>query len=193
MNHLGDITKINGAEIPVVDVIVGGSPCQDLSVAGKREGIKHAEMGDEETTRSGLFMEQIRVTKEMREHDKASGRSVEFIRPRYFIWENVKGALSSPGKDRKGEDFKAVLEEVIRIADPNIPNLSVPEKGWARSGLITDEMGRWSVAWNVHSAEHWGVPQRRERICLIADFNGCSAGEILFVRKGLQRDSEPSK
>ena len=182
MKNLGDITKINGAEIPVVDVITGGSPCQDLSVAGARKGL--------EGERSGLFMEQVRVVKEMREHDKASGRADEFIRPRYMVWENVKGALSSPGKDRKGEDFKAVLEEVIRIAEPQAPDLSVPKNGWTQSGLIYDDMGRWSVAWRVHNAKFWSIPQNRERLCLIADFNGTSAGEILFERKGLSGDNQ---
>ncbi len=182
MKHLGDITKINGAEIPVVDVITGGSPCQDLSVAGARKGL--------EGERSGLFMEQVRVVKEMREHDKNSGRADEFIRPRYMVWENVKGALSSPGKDRKGEDFKAVLEEVIRIAEPQAPDLSVPKNGWTQSGLIYDDMGRWSVAWRVHNAKFWSIPQNRERLCLVADFNGTSAGEILFERKGLSGDNQ---
>lgn len=185
MKHLGDITKINGAEIPIVDVVTGGSPCQDLSVAGARAGL--------EGERSGLFMEQIRVIKEMREHDKASGRAAEFIRPRYMVWENVKGALSSPGKDRKGEDFKAVLEETIRIAEPKAPNLSVPKNGWTQSGLIYDELGRWSVAWRVHNSKFWTIPQNRERLCLVADFNGTSAGDILFERKGLSGDIAESK
>lgn len=182
MKNLGDITKINGYEIPIVDVVTGGSPCQDLSVAGARKGL--------EGERSGLFMEQVRVVKEMREHDKASGRADEFVRPRYMVWENVKGALSSPGKDRKGEDFKAVLEEVIRIAEPQAPDLSVPKNGWTQSGLIYDDMGRWSVAWRVHNAKFWSIPQNRERLCLVADFNGTSAGEILFERKGLSGDNQ---
>lgn len=182
MKNLGDITKINGYEIPIVDVVTGGSPCQDLSVAGARKGL--------EGERSGLFMEQVRVVKEMREHDKASGRADEFVRPRYMVWENVKGALSSPGKDRKGEDFKAVLEEVIRIAEPQAPDLSVPKNGWTQSGLIYDDMGRWSVAWRVHNAKFWSIPQNRERLCLVADFNGASAGEILFERKGLSGDNQ---
>lgn len=107
MRHYGDITKLNGAELPVVDIICGGSPCQDLSVAGKREGLAGA--------RSGLFMEQIRVIKEMREHGKANRGANEYIRPRYMVWENVPGAFSS----NKGEDFRAVLEETARIADKN--------------------------------------------------------------------------
>ena len=118
MLHLGDITKINGAEAPVVDVVIGGSPCQDLSIAGKRAGLAGA--------RSGLYMEQIRVVKEMREHDMASGRTGEFLRPRYMVWENVPGAFSSNG----GKDFAAVLEEAIRVAEPEAPDIEVPEKGW---------------------------------------------------------------
>lgn len=107
MKHLGDITQINGAEITPVDVITGGSPCQDLSVAGKRAGL--------DGERSGLFMEQVRIVKEMREHDRASGRTNEFCRPRYLVWENVPGALSSGTP--KGEDFRIVLEEIARISD----------------------------------------------------------------------------
>ena len=115
MRHYGDITKLNGAELPIVDIITGGSPCQDLSVAGKREGLAGA--------RSGLFMEQIRIIKEMREHDRRnrSDRTDEPIRPRYMVWENVPGAFSS----NKGKDFHAVLEETAKIADENavIPEL----------------------------------------------------------------------
>lgn len=115
MKHLGDITKLNGGKIPFVDVITGGSPCQDLSIAGKRAGLS----GE----RSGLFMEQIRVIKEMRE---ASGTTY----PRYMVWENVPGAFSS----NKGKDFAAVLEETIRIVEPEAPCIEVPEKGWPTWG-----------------------------------------------------------
>lgn len=118
MKHLGDITKINGAEIEAVDVITGGSPCQDLSIAGKRAGLAGA--------RSGLFMEQIRIVKEMREHDRANGQTGDMDRPRFMVWENVPGAFSS----NKGRDFAAVLEEIIRIAEPEAPDIEVPEKGW---------------------------------------------------------------
>lgn len=174
MLHLGDITKINGAEAPVVDVVIGGSPCQDLSIAGKRAGLAGA--------RSGLYMEQIRVVKEMREHDMASGRTGEFLRPRYMVWENVPGAFSSNG----GKDFAAVLEEAIRIAEPEAPDIEVPEKGWNTWGGYHDEVGgRWSVAWRVLDAQHWGVPQRRRRIALIADFGGDTAWEILFEHKSV--------
>lgn len=176
MKHLGDITKINGAEIEVVDVITGGSPCQDLSIAGKRAGLAGA--------RSGLFMEQIRIVKEMREHDRESGRTGDMVRPRYMVWENVPGAFSS----NKGQDFAAVLEEIIRIAEPEAPDIEVPEKGWNTWGGYHDEVGgRWSVAWRVHDAQHWGVPQRRRRISVVADFGGDTAGEILFERKSVSR------
>lgn len=177
MKHLGDITKINGAEIEVVDVITGGSPCQDLSIAGKRAGLAGA--------RSGLFMEQVRIVKEMREHDRASGRTGDMVRPRFMVWENVPGAFSS----NKGQDFAAVLEEIIRIAEPEAPDIEVPEKGWNTWGGYHDEVGgRWSVAWRVHDAQHWGVPQRRRRISVVADFGGDTAGEILFERKSVSRN-----
>lgn len=176
MKHLGDITKINGAEIETVDVITGGSPCQDLSIAGKRAGLAGA--------RSGLFMEQIRIVKEMRAHDKANGRTGDMVRPRFMVWENVPGAFSS----NKGQDFAAVLEEIIRIAEPEAPDIEVPEKGWNTWGGYHDEVGgRWSVAWRVHDAQHWGVPQRRRRISVVADFGGDTAGEILFERKSVSR------
>jgi DNA (cytosine-5)-methyltransferase 1 len=174
MKHLGDITKINGAEIEIVDVITGGSPCQDLSIAGKRAGLTGA--------RSGLFMEQVRIVKEMREHDRNSGRTGDMVRPRFMVWENVPGAFSS----NKGRDFAAVLEEIIRIAEPEAPDIEVPEKGWPTWGGYHDEVGgRWSVAWRVHDAQYWGVPQRRRRISVVADFGGDTAGEILFERKSV--------
>lgn len=176
MKHLGDITKINGAEIEIVDVITGGSPCQDLSIAGKRAGLAGA--------RSGLFMEQVRIVKEMRERDRANGRTGDMVRPRFMVWENVPGAFSS----NKGQDFAAVLEEIIRIAEPEAPDIEVPEKGWPTWGGYHDEVGgRWSVAWRVHDAQHWGVPQRRRRISVVADFGGDTAGEILFERKSVSR------
>lgn len=177
MNHLGDITKINGTAAPIVDCIIGGSPCQDLSVAGKRAGLA----GE----RSGLYMEQIRVIREMREHDRANGRSGEFIRPRYMVWENVPGAFSS----NHGKDFAAVLEEAVKIAEPEATPVPVPEKGWPTSGCLMGD--GWSVAWRVLDAQFWGVPQRRRRIVLIADFGGLSAPEILFIRKSVSGDSEP--
>ena len=181
MKHLGDITKINGAEIEAVDVITGGSPCQDLSIAGKRAGLAGA--------RSGLFMEQIRIVKEMRERDRANGRTGDMVRSRFMVWENVPGAFSS----NKGRDFAAVLEEIIRIAEPEAPDIEVPEKGWNTWGGYHDEVGgRWSVAWRVHDAQHWGVPQRRRRISIVADFGGDTAGEILFERKSVSGYLEES-
>lgn len=176
MKHYGDITKLSGYELPIVDVITGGSPCQDLSVAGKRAGL--------DGERSGLFMEQVRIVKEMREH---SGRTDKLIRPRFMVWENVPGAFSSNG----GKDFQAVLTEIIRIADPDAPDVPLPAKGkWSKSGCIYGEMGNWSVAWRLHDAQFWGVPQRRKRIALVADFGGLAAPEVLFERKGLQWDSD---
>lgn len=169
MRHLGDITKIDGCTAPWVDCIIGGSPWQDLSIAGKRAGLAGA--------RSGLFMEQIRLVKEMRE---ASGTAY----PRFMVWENVPGAFSS----NKGQDFAAVLEETIRIVEPEAPDIEVPDKGWPTWGGYRDVDGRWSVAWRVIDAQYWGVPQRRRRIALVADFRGCTAAEILFERKSLFGD-----
>lgn len=181
MKHFGDITKLSGYDLPVVDVITGGSPCQDLSVAGKRAGLA----GE----RSGLFMEQIRIVKEMRERDRRDGRAAEYVRPRYMVWENVPGAFSSNG----GKDFQAVLEEIVKIADETAPTVPLLDKGkWSKSGCLYDDMGRWSIAWRLHDAQYWGVPQRRKRIALVADFGGLSAPEILFERKGMHWYPEPS-
>lgn len=171
MKHYGDITKITGYETPIVDVVIGGSPCQDLSVAGKRAGLS----GE----RSGLYMEQIRIIKEMRKRDKTAGRTGQSVRPRYMVWENVPGAFSSNG----GEDFRTVLEEAARIADEStvIPR---PQKGkWRTAGCIMGD--EFSIAWRVLDAQFWGVPQRRRRIALVADFGGQSAPEILFVRESV--------
>lgn len=174
MRHLGNVSKVSGADIEPVDVITFGSPCQDLSVAGKRAGLKHTDNGDEETTRSGLFMEAVRIIKEMRE--KSGG-----IYPAFAVWENVPGAFSS----NKGEDFKIVLEELIRIAEPEAPPLPAPGKnGWPYADCIVGD--GWSVAWRVFDAQYWGVPQRRRRIYLVADFRGECAGKILFEREGLR-------
>ena len=156
MKHLGDITQINGSMVEPVNVIIGGSPCQDLSVAGRRAGLA----GE----RSGLFMEHIRIIKEMRCADAARGRTGTDIRPRWMVWENVPGAFSS----NKGEDFGAVLQETIKIAEPQVPAVSVPKNGWPTAGCLTDVGGKWSVAWRVFDAQFWGVPQRRKRIALEA-------------------------
>lgn len=174
MNHLGDITRINGAGIPPVLCITGGTPCQDLSIAGKRAGLAGA--------RSGLYMEQIRIVKEMREHDRSIGRTGELVRPRYMAWENVPGAFSSNFKDGFG-DFGAVLEEAVRIAEPTFALPRLPDKQkWTKAGGIVGD--GWSVAWRTHDAQYWGVPQRRRRISMVVDFNGFTAGDILFERLG---------
>ena len=180
MKHFGDITKISGYELPIVDVITGGSPCQDLSVAGGRAGL--------DGERSGLFLEQIRIVKEMREHDRSTGRAGFLVRPRYMVWENVPGALSS----NKGKDFQTVLTEIVRVSQPEAPDVPMPDNGkWSKSGCLYDDMGRWSIAWRIHDAQFWGVPQRRKRIALVADFGGLSAPEVLFERKGLSWNPEP--
>ena len=171
MLHVGDITKLNGDTLPVVDIICGGSPCQDLSVAGQRAGLA----GE----RSGLFMEQIRITKEMRTEDGKRGKTNDLVRPRFFVWENVPGAFSSA----EGEDFKAVLEETTRIADNNIFIPRPPGGVWKSAGCILGS--QFSVAWRVLDAQHWGVAQRRKRIFLVADFGGYTAPKILFEQDRL--------
>lgn len=247
MKHLGDITKINGAEIEPVDTIIFGAPCQDLSVAGKRNGMKHEDKGDTETTRSGLFYEAVRIIKEMRNADKlrhqrlsntenwggsesvlesreggicgdnqlrntdaisptnwnggstnfesritqyglcSSDRRTDDIRPRYAVYENVPGAFSS----NQGKDFRAVLEEIARVADETVSIPMPPKSKWTNAGSI---MGNgWSIAWRVLDAQYWGVPQRRRRIALVADFGGQSAAEILFERIGLSGNIEEGR
>ena len=173
MKHLGDISKINGAEVEPVDIITFGSPCQDLSVAGKRAGLKHEANGDEETTRSGLFMEAVRIIKEMR---KATNGKY----PRFAIWENVPGAFSS----NKGEDFRIVCEELIKIVEPSAFMPPVPKNGWNYADSYTGD--GWSLAYRVFDAQYWGVPQRRRRIYLVADFRGECARAVLFEREGLR-------
>ena len=138
MKHYGDITKLNGAEMPAVDCITFGAPCQDLSIAGYRAGMKHEERGDDVTTRSGLFFEAIRIIKEMRKHEEESGRTGAEIRPRFAVYENVKGAFTS----NKGKDFQAVLTEIFRIAVPEAPDVPLPDSGkWPHAGLLLDEVG----------------------------------------------------
>jgi DNA (cytosine-5)-methyltransferase 1 len=185
MKHFGDITKLSGYELPIVDVITGGSPCQDLSVAGKRAGLA----GE----RSGLFMEQMRIVKEMRERDERdNGRTGWLVRPRYMVWENVPGAFSSGNP--KGADFAAVLEEIIKVAEPDAAVcVCVPDGGWTKSGCFYSADGKWSIAWRLHDAQFWGVPQRRKRIALVADFGGLSAPEILFEREGVRGHIEQSE
>lgn len=180
MMHLGDISKINGAKIEPVDVITFGSPCQDMSVAGKRAGLKHADIGDEETTRSGLFMEAVRVAIEMR-------RATNGKYPKFMLWENVPGAFSS----NKGEDFRIVLEELIKIVEPYAVMPSVPSGGWAYADCYVGD--GWSLAYRVFDAQYWGVPQRRRRIHLILDLTSQRAGEILFEREGMRGYPETSR
>ena len=173
MRHLGDISKVSGADIEPVDVITFGSPCQDLSVAGKRAGLKHEVNGDDETTRSGLFMEAVRIIKEMREATNG-----EY--PRFALWENVPGAFSS----NKGEDFRIVLAELIRVVEPTAVMPAVPKAGW---NYADDYRGDgWSLAYRVFDAQYWGVPQRRRRIHLVVDFRGECAREVLFEREGVR-------
>ena len=162
IKHYGDISVLNGAELPPVDIITFGSPCQDMSVAGKRSGL--------DGSRSSLFYEAIRIIKEMR--GATDGKY-----PRYIVWENVPGAFSS----NKGQDFRAVLEEVCKVKDAEV---SVPFPGkWENAGRIMGD--GYSVAWRQFDAQFWGVPQRRKRIYLVADFAGGSAGKILFESEGL--------
>ena len=188
MIHYGDITKISGYNVPIVDVVTFGAPCQDLSVAGRREGMKHTDMGDEETTRSGLFHEAIRIIKEMRDNDeRVNGRTGELVRPRFAVYENVPGAFSS----NKGKDFKVVLESLAKIAQEDAVIPMPPKDKWTTSGCIVGD--GWSIAWRVLDAQFCGVPQRRRRIALVADFGGGCAQEVLFERQGLRRDSSESR
>lgn len=162
MKHYGDISTLKGSELEPVDIITFGSPCQDMSVAGKREGL--------DGNRSSLFYEAIRVIKEMRE--ATNGKY-----PKYIVWENVPGAFSS----NKGEDFRAVLTEICKVKEADV---SVPKPSkWENAGRIMGE--GFSIAWRLLDAQYWGVPQRRQRIYLVADFDGGSAGKILFESEGL--------
>lgn len=168
MKHLGDVTAIRGDQVEPVDIITFGSPCQDLSVAGKREGLDGA--------RSGLFYEAIRIIDEMRR--ETSGRH-----PRIALWENVPGALSS----NKGEDFRAVIEAFVNLVEPSA-QVPVPRSGrWATAGMVRG--GGWSLSWRVLDAQHFGVPQRRRRIFVIVDFGSERADEILFERQGVSGNS----
>lgn len=166
VKQLGDIKDINGSEIEPVDIISFGSPCQDLSIAGKRAGL--------EGEKSNLFYEAIRVIKEMR--CKSNGKY-----PRYILWENVPGAFSS----NKGEDFRCVLEEITRIKDSTV-KLTRPKK-WEKAGEILGD--NFSLAWRVLDAKYFGVPQRRRRIFLVTDLDGGSSREILFEQKSLSGDT----
>ena len=169
IKHYGDISTMDGSKIEPVDIITFGSPCQDLSIAGKRDGL--------DGKRSSLFYEAIRIVKEMR-------CATDGKKPRYIVWENVPGAFSS----NKGEDFRCVLEGICHIKDET---LSVPKiDKWKQAGTIVGD--HFSLAWRVLDAQYWGVPQRRKRIFLVADFAGGGAGEILFKSEGLSRYSKKS-
>ena len=171
MKHLGSVLEVNGAEVEPVDIITFGSPCQDLSVAGKQAGLHKGE-------RSNLFFEAIRIIKEMR-------KSTDGKYPRIAVWENVPGAYSS----NKGEDFRAVLQAFCSIKDETA-DVPRPAAGkWNPAGAIVGN--GWSVAWRTFDAQFWGVPQRRKRIYLVADFGSERAGEILFEQEGVRRHSAP--
>ena len=169
MIHVGDITLLNGAELPPVDIICGGSPCQDLSVAGARAGLAGA--------RSGLFMEQIRIVKEMRQAEIERGHTGVNIRPRYMVWENVPGAFSSG--EPKGEDFRIVLDEIVHVVCPSSHVNQWFSYGWQQVGWHYED-NKCSLAWRCLDAQYWGVAQRRKRIFLVADFAGPTAPLLLF-------------
>ena len=162
MTHYGDVSRLDGAALPPVDIITFGSPCQDMSIAGKRAGL--------DGSRSGLFHEAIRIIKEMR-------KATDGKYPRYIVWENVPGAFSSNG----GADFRSVLEEICRVKDSEA-DVPQPDRG-EHAGRIMGE--DFSVAWRVFDSQHWGVPQRRKRIYLVADFAGQGASKVLFESDGL--------
>ena len=176
MLNFGDITKIKGSEVPIVDIITGGSPCQDISTANtNRKGL--------DGERSGLFSDQIRIIKEM--HDECR-RTNQPIRPRYLVFENVPGLFSS----NDGEDYRTVLEQIARIVDNDTSIPRLPEgESWSNAGCILGD--EWSIAWRVHDAEFWGVAQCRRRISLVADFRGQTAPEALFEHKDKSRPFTP--
>ena len=173
MKHLGSVTDVKGNEVEPVDVLCFGAPCQDLSVAGLRKGLRHDSLGDGETTRSGLFMEAVRIIKEMRE-------ATNGVYPRFAIYENVPGAFSSS----KGQDFRIVLEELIKVVEPTAVMPEVPKNGWPYADSYCGD--GWSIAYRVLDAQYWGVPQRRRRIYLVADFRGECAGKVSFECEGLR-------
>ena len=170
MKHYGDVSRMDGGKIEPVDIITFGSPCQDMSIAGRREGL--------DGSRSSLFYEAVRIVKEMR--CATDGRY-----PRYIVWENVPGAFSS----NKGADFQSVLEEICSVKGYEV-DPARPER-WANAGeIVADD---FSLAWRVFDAQYWGVPQRRKRIYLVADFAGGSAGKILFESEGVWRHYQESR
>lgn len=172
MKHYLNVCDVDGGAVAPVDIITFGSPCQDLSVAGKRAGLKHESIGDDETTRSGLFMEAVRIIREMRE--KTDGEY-----PKWALWENVPGALSS----NSGDDFRVVIEELAKIIDKTVSIPEPPKGKWPTAGYV--ELDNGSIAWRIVDAQYTGVPQRRRRILLVTDFTGQRAGEVLFKCEGL--------
>lgn len=197
--NYGDICNIKGDSVEQVDCIIGGSPCQDLSIAGSKQGLSGSQ--------SRLFLEQMRVVEEMRV--SSNGK-----KPRYMVWENVTNSLSC----NKGKDFQHVLMECINVAvrtsfcmeqkqrehtensqttrdkrQYSIPDVPMPKNGkWAKSGILYDDLGRWSIAWRIHDAQYWGVAQRRRRIALVVDFGGLTAPEVLFESKSMSGDINKS-
>ena len=180
MIHIGDVSKVHGWDLEPVDVITFGSPCQDMSIAGKRAGIKNTAAGDEETTRSGLFLEAVRVIREMRE--ATNGRY-----PAFAVWENVPGAFSS----NKGEDFRIVLQEIVSVVEPRAVVPEVPKRGWNYFDLWMGD--KWSIAYRTVDAQYWGVPQRRRRIYLVLDLRGQRAGKVLFEPESLRGYPAPRR
>jgi len=167
--QLGDVRSINGAEIEPVDIFTNSSPCQSLSIAGKRKGFADAE-------KSGLFMEAIRITKEMRDanierlRSRGSDEPLRYAKPRFWCWENVPGALSSSG----GDDFRTALEEIARIVEPEVA-IPLPPKGkWTNAGVANGD--GWQIAWRIMDAQYFGVAQRRRRVFLVADFGAGPGG-----------------
>lgn len=175
MLHFGDVSKLNGADLPPVDIITFGSPCQDVSVAGPRKGLKHKDKGDNETTRSGLFFDAVRIIYEMRE-------ATNGLYPTFIVWENVPGAFTS----HSGRDFRTVLEEITQTDIP-MPG----SKRWANAGVVRSE--RIHAAWRVLDAQYWGVPQRRKRIFLVGSFGTDCAEKISFNRDSVRGYLTPSR
>lgn len=162
MKHLGSVSEVDGSKVDPVDVVTFGSPCQDLSVAGKQAGIHEGE-------RSNLFFEAIRIIREMRE-------STNGEYPKFAVWENVPGAFSSG----KGRDFQAVLQAFADLCQPGTDVPFPAKTGWKHAGLVMGTDQKWSFAWRLFDAQYWGVPQRRKRIYAVCSFHDGRAGELLF-------------
>ena len=173
MKHLGSVMNVKGNEVEPVDIITFGSPCQDLSVAGKRAGIHDGE-------RSNLFFEAIRIIREMR-----NATANEF--PRFAVWENVPGAFSS----NNGEDFRAVIRAFCSVCDSTADVPRPADGAWQPAGCVLGDC--YSFAWRTYDAQYWGVPQRRKRIYLVADFASRRAGEILFEPESMCWNYETGK